>query len=154
MKTSTVLAVVLVAAGLIPFLSKKEASIPEVPEIGPPSAELRVAVEPIILKFSDRHRKQAAELSAFYLDVSEVIRRDGKNERILKTYAQLRTFCERAVTIRFAGAFSEVPGLAAAIHGNGGALSKLLGLSPGAMDHEKVADAFHAIAWACQEARK
>jgi hypothetical protein len=64
----------------------------------------------------------------------------------------LRTFCERAVTLRFQGAFAKVPGLADAIHGPNGALAKLLQLEVSELDHAKAAAAMDAVAWACREA--
>ena len=152
MKTSTVLAAVLVIVGLFYQLSGT-VNIPDVPQIDPPSADLQKAVASITVLFSSGNREQAAELFDFYFEASKIIRRDGKNERILKTNSQLRTFCERAIKIRFSGAFQKVDGLADAIHGKKGSLSKIIGLSPGELDHEKVADAFYAIAWACQEAK-
>lgn len=153
MKTTTITAVVLIAIGV---LSVWKPSLPgpvPVPVIDAPSVSLQALVKPIIEILNDsRSHRQASILAAFYFEASEIIRRDGNNERIVKTGSHLRTFCERAATLRFQGVFSKVPGLAEAIHGGDGALPKILGLDPGPIDHEKSADALHAVAWACQEA--
>ena len=55
-----------------------------------------------------------------------MLRRDGAGAQVVKTTAHFRTFCQRAVTLRFQGAFTRVPGLSDAIHGPDGALATLL----------------------------
>lgn len=151
MKTSTILASVLVVIGLFYSLKKEETNTPDT-KIDPPSEDLQLIVSPVANLFSRDTFEQAAELSAFYLEASKVIRRDGENDKVVKTSSHLKTFCERSVVLRFKGVFDKVPGLSNAIHGENGALMEILGDDPGVMDHEKVADALHAIAWACQEA--
>lgn len=152
MKTTTIAAVVLIAIGVLSVWKPSLPGPSPAPNIDPPSVSLRTLVAPIT-KVLDGHPKQAKVLTAFYYEASNTIRRDGNNEQIVKTGSHLRAFCNRAATLRFAGSFKKVPGLAAAIHGENGALPKILGLDPGPLDHEKAADALHAVAWACQEAK-
>ena len=114
--------------------------------------ELRSLVG-LITEVLNGYPNQARVLSSFYFEASKTVRRDGGNARIIKTNNHLRTFGERAVTLRFQGMFQKVPGLSEAIHGGGGFLSEILGLDPGPLDHEKAADALHAVAWACQETK-
>ena len=153
MKTSTIIAVILIAIGVIFILRPNSDGPTPTPNIDAPSVANQQIVAPITrLLNNSRSHRQAGILAAFYLEASETIRRDGNNERIIKTKNHLRTFCERTATLRFQGIFKSVPGLAATIHGKDGALSKILGLEAGMLDHNKTADALHAIAWACQEA--
>jgi len=100
------------------------------------------------------HKGEAAQLAAFYHAAAEIVRRDGEGERVLTSTQQLRTFAERAVTLRFQGTFSKIPGLAAAIHGPQGALALLLGLDVKELNHTQAAAALEAVAWAAQEASR
>jgi hypothetical protein len=91
-------------------------------------------------------------MADFYSEVAKTLRRDGKGAKVIKTTADLRTFCERSVALRFQGTFAKVPGLAAVIHGPDGALAQLLSLEAQDLDHQRAARAFEAVAWACKEA--
>lgn len=152
MKPITIFAVVLVAAGSL-YRWNPQAATPIVPAIEPPSAQLQLLVAPVTRNLTGRP-VEARLLAAFYYEASETIRRDGLNAKIVKTKPHLVAFCERAATLRFQGAFSKVPGLAAVIHGPDGVIAKVLGLEPGELDHAKSAEVLHAIAWACQEAEQ
>jgi len=118
-----------------------------------PAAEVQQVVAPVTAALAG-HRDEARQLAAFYKSAAETVFRDGAGAKVIKSTAHLRTFCERAATLRFQGAFQKVPGLSAAIHGPGGALAKLLGLEVAELDHAKAAAALRAVAWACQEAAR
>ncbi|HDZ26234.1 hypothetical protein LCGC14_0809500 [marine sediment metagenome] len=152
MKPTTITAIVLVTFGVFSILRSGQAKPDQVPALDAPSAELQVIVKPIT-EVLNGYPKQASVLSSFYLEASKTIRRDGRNAKIIRSKNHLRTFGDRAVTLRFQEIFQKVPGLSKAIHGKSGALSQVLGLDPGPLDHEKTADAFYAVAWACQEAK-
>lgn len=139
MKPTTIFAVVLVAAGSL-YWWNPQAVTPQAPVIEPPNAELQSLVAPITKKLGSSPA-EAKLLAAFYFEASETIRRDGLNAKIVKTKSHLRTFCERAATLRFQGAFKKVPGLAAVIHGPEGVIAKVLGLEPFEVDHTKIAEA-------------
>ncbi len=153
MNKTTIAAILIIAIGAFSFWKSDSSGEESTPEISAPTASLQEIVQPITKLLNDnKSHKQASILAAFYFETGETIQRDEENEQILKTKNHLRTFCERSATLRFQGIFSKVPGLAEAIHGGDGALSKILRLKAGQLDHKKAADAFHAIAWACQEA--
>ena len=116
-----------------------------------PSADAKPAVAPVTRLLSN-HADQAQQLAAFYHHAAETLRRDEAGAKVVKTTAHFRTFCQRAVTLRFQGAFAKVPGLTDAIHGSDGALARLLKLEVADLDPGKAADALDAVAWACQEA--
>lgn len=118
-----------------------------------PTVDVQQIVAPVTAALAG-HRDEARQLSAFYHSAAETVARDGEGAKVLQSTAHLRTFCERAATLRFQGAFQKVPGLAAAIHGPDGALAKLLGLQVAELDHGKAATALRAVAWACQEAAR
>lgn len=151
MKPTTLLAVVLIVAGLVatwrPTVPSPDAILES------PDAATRAIVAPVSAKLAG-HPDEARQLAAFYHEVAETIRRDGNGEKTVKTTADLRTFCQRAVTVRFQGAFAKVPGLSDAIHGPKGALAKLLKLDVTDLDHVRTAAALDAVAWACQEAAR
>ncbi len=149
MKPTTLLAVVLIGAGLVATWRPIVPSRNPVP--GSPDAATRAIVAPVSDKLAG-HPDEARQLAAFYHEAAETIRRDGNGARVVKTTADLRTFCQRAVTIRFQGAFAKVTGLADAIHGPDGALAKLLKLDVTDLDHATAAAALDAVAWACREA--
>lgn len=152
MKTSTIIASVLIAASVL-SVWKPNLNVPTpTPDIESPSVANQQIVAPIT-ELLKGNKKQSRVLSAFYFEASKTLRRDGNGEKIIKTKSHFRTFCERAATLRFQGIFKSVPGLADAIHGKNGALAKIIGLEAGLLDHEKSANALHAIAWACQEAK-
>ena len=154
MKTSTIIASVLIAASVLSVWKPNLRNPNDIIDIDEPAASLRIVVGPIRkLLNNNGSRGQAGILATFYFEASETILRDSNHGRILKTKNHLRTFCERAATLRFQGIFKSVPGLADAIHGENGALAKIIGLEAGLLDHEKSANALHAIAWACQEAK-
>jgi len=119
----------------------------------PPGAATRAILAPVSAKLAG-HPDEARQLAAFYREAAETIRRDSHGAKVVRTTAQLRTFCERAVTLRFQGAFAKVPGLSDAIHGSDGVLAKLLTLEVTDLDHAKAADALDAVAWACREAAR
>ena len=148
-KLSDVAAIALVVVALVPW--GEGADGPAAPEIPAPSAEAKLAVGPIIMVLAG-HGNEAKELAAFYHAAAEVVRRDGVGAKVLKNTSDLRTFGERAVTLRFQGAFQKVPGLSDAIHGPNGALANLLKLDVIELDHTKTAESLNAVAWACQEA--
>ncbi|MCR4411295.1 MAG: hypothetical protein NUV77_02585 [Thermoguttaceae bacterium] len=118
-----------------------------------PAGEVQQVVAPVTAALAG-HRDEARQLTAFYHSAAETVRRDGAGAKVIKSTAHLRTFCERAATLRFQGAFQKVPGLAAAVHGPDGALAKLLGLEVAELKHGKAADVLDAVAWACQEAAR
>lgn len=126
---------------------------PDGAAISPPTTEVQRVVAPVTAALAG-HRDEARQLAAFYHSAAETVRRDGAGAKVIKSTAHLRTFCERAATFRFQGAFQKVPGLAAAVHGPDGALAKLLGLEVAELQHGKAADALDAVAWACQEAAR
>jgi len=126
---------------------------PDDAAIPPPTADVQQVVAPVTAALSG-HRDEARQLAAFYKSAAETVFRDGEGAKVIKSTAHLRTFCERAATLRFQGAFQKVPGLSAAIHGPEGALAKLLGLEVAELDHGKAAMALRAVAWACQEAAR
>lgn len=149
MKPTTLVAVVLVVAGLVatwrPVLPGPE-SIP-----APADGATRAAVSPVRAALTGR-TAEASELAAFYHAAADCVRRDATGQKILAKTSHLRAFLERAATVRFQGAFAKVPGLAEAIHGPQGALAQLLKLDVADLDHAKAAVALEAVAWACQEA--
>ncbi len=151
MKTSTITAIVLIAVGVFSVWRLNLNGPTPIPNIDAPSVANQQIVAPITSLLKG-NKKQSCVLSAFYFEASKTLRRDGNGEKIIKTKSHFRTFCKRAATLRFQGIFKSIPGLADAIHGKDGALSKILGLEAEMLDHEKTADALHAIAWACQEA--
>ena len=149
MKPTTLLAVALIVAGLVATWRPDETTDELIP--APAEAATRAIVAPVTQQLAG-HEEEARQLAAFYHAAAEVLRRDGAGQRVVQTTAHLKTFCERAVTLRFRGAFAAVPGLAEAIHGPDGALAKLLGLEVTELDHARAAAALDAVAWACQEA--
>ncbi len=149
-----VLAAILLTYGALSIWKPGLPGPEPAPKIITPAVVLQDIVKPITELLNDNgSHGQASILAAFYFEASKTIRRDGNHGRILKTKDHLRTFCVRAATLRFQGIFKGVPGLSATIHGKDGVLSKIIGLEAGVLDHEKSADALHAVAWACQEAR-
>jgi len=149
MKPTTLLAAGLIMAGLV---ATWRPARPD-PTPAPPQAATRAIVGPLSVKLAG-HPDQARQLAAFYHAAAEVIRRDGSGAKLLKTTADLRAFGQRAVTLRFQGAFAKVPGLADAIHGPEGVLARLMGMEVSNLDHARAAAALDAIAWACQEATR
>jgi len=121
--------------------------------ISSPTSEARQAVAPVTTVLAG-HREEARQLAAFYHSAADTLRRDGAGARVLTNTGDLRTFCQRAATLRFQGAFQKVPGLSDRIHGPDGALGRLLKLDIAELDHGKAADALDAVAWACQEASR
>ena len=146
MKPANLVAAALILVGLYAVV-RPPASDP-IPTPDAPDAATQAVVEPISAVLAG-HGEQAAELAAFYGAAADVVKRD---QTILTTNNQLRTYLERSVQLRFQGAFAQVPGISNAIHGPEGALAKLLGLESGPLDHAKAADALGAVAWACGEA--
>jgi hypothetical protein len=144
----------LLAIALAAFvLFHQPSSMPETDPIPTPDAATQAIVQPITAVLAG-HKAEAAELAAFYHAAADVVGRDGAGDQIIKTTAQLRTFLERAVTLRLQAAFTQVPGLSDAIHGPSGALATLLGLEVAELDHTRAANALDAVAWACQEASR
>lgn len=152
MNRTTIIAAVLIAFGVLSVWKPSLKGPDDIPDINAPSASLQVMVK-LITELLNGHSEQARILAEFYFESSKTIRRDGQNEKIIKTKHTLKLFLERAATLRFAGTFQEIHGLADVIHGEDGALAKIVGLEAGLLDHEKSADALHAVAWACQEAK-
>jgi len=150
-KPTTLLAAVLIVAGLAATWRPTAPSPDPIPD--PPDAATRAIVAPVSANLAG-HPDEARQLAAFYHAAAETIRRDGNGAKVVKTTSDLRTFCQRAVTIRFQGAFAKVPGLADAIHGPDGALAKLLKLDVTDLDHASAAAALDAVAWACREATR
>jgi len=148
-KPTTLLALILIVAGVVATWRPPPPS-PD-PSPTPPDAATRAIVAPVSAKLAG-HPNEAGQLAAFYHEAAETIRRDGNGAKVVKTTADFRRFCERAVTVRFQGAFAKVPGLADVIHGPEGALAKLLGLDVTDLDHARTAAALDAVAWACREA--
>lgn len=148
MKPTTLLALGLIVAGLLATWRPPAPS--PTPGPAPPDAATQTIVAPVSAKLAG-HPDEARQLAAFYTAAADALRRDGNGAQVVKTTADLRTFCERAVTVRFQDAFSRVPGLADAIHGPEGALAKLLGLEVTELDHTRAAAALDAVAWACRE---
>lgn len=151
MKPTTLGAAILIVVGLVAAWRPTAPSPETFPE--PPDAATQAIVARVTQTLAG-HPEQSRQLAAFYGAAAEVVRRDGDGSKVIKTTADLRTFCERAVTVRFQGAFAKVPGLAEAIHGSDGALARLLGLEVSQLEHGKAADALDAIAWACHEAAR
>lgn len=151
MKPSTLLATVLILTGLVAAWRPPAPSPAPVPN--PPDAATRAIVGHVSAKLA-RRANEARQLAAFYAAAADTVRRDGQGAKVLRTTPQLRTFLERAVTLRLQGAFERVPGLAEAIHGPDGALAKLLGLEAAELDHARAAAALEAVAWACGEAAR
>jgi hypothetical protein len=149
LKTTDLIAIAAVAFVL--FYSP--AVTPDVSPLPTPDAATQAIVQPIGTVLAG-HGAEAAKLAAFYHTAADVVRRDGAGNKIITTTAQLRVFLERAVTLRFQGAFTQITGLSEAIHGPSGALSQLLGLEVAELDHVKTAAALDAVAWACQEASR
>jgi hypothetical protein len=149
LKTTDLIAIAAVAFVL--FYSP--AVTPDVSPLPTPDAATQAIVQPIGTVLAG-HGAEAAELAAFYHTAADVVRRDGAGNKIISTTAQLRVFLERAVTLRFQGAFTQITGLSDAIHGPSGALAQMLGLEVATLDHAKAAAALDAVAWACQEASR
>ena len=149
MKPTTVVAAILIVVGLV-AVWRPASSSPE-PAPQPPDAATQAIVARVTQTLAG-HPEEAQQLAAFYGAAADVVRRDGAGAKVLKTTADLRAFGQRAVTLRFQGAFAKVPGLSEAIHGPDGALARLLGLEVSQLNHGKAADALDAIAWACREA--
>ena len=148
----TDLAAVLLAVAVV-VSGGGSGGTPAGPTIPEPSADAKPAVAPVTRLLSG-HPDEARQLAAFYHDAADVLRRDGAGAKVVKTTAHFRTFCQRAVTLRFQGAFNKVGGLSDAIHGPDGALARLLKLDAAELDPVKAADALDAVAWACQEAAR
>lgn len=85
---------------------------------------------------------QRSELARFYRAVADVLPR----LRPAPTGREFRDILERAVRLRFEDEFTRVPGLAAAIHGDHGAIAKLYGLDAGPLDIQKMQAALRAVA--------
>lgn len=151
MKPSTLVATVLILAGLV--AAWRPAAPSPAPHPAPPDDATRAAVAGVTTKLAG-HQDAARTLAAFYTAVADVVRRDGQGAKVLRTTPQLRVFLERAATLRLQGAFAKVPGLAEAIHGPDGALAKLLGLDAAELNHARAAAALDAVAWACWEATR
>ena len=151
MKPTTLVAVVLIVAGLV--ATWRPVSTGPEPIPAPSDEATRAAVSPVGAALAG-HPDEARQLAAFYHAAADCVRRDGAGQRVLTKTSHLRTFLERSATVRFQGAFAKVPGLAEAIHGPGGALAKLLKLDVADLDYAKAAAALEAIAWACQEASR
>ena len=149
MKPTDILAIGLAVVAVV-YLGRSPQR-PDGAAIPQPTAEAKTAVTPVTTTLTG-HREEAGQLAAFYHSAADAVRRDGAGAKVLKNTSHLRTFCERAATLRFQGAFQKVPGLSEAIHGPSGALAKLLKLDVTDLDHGKAADALDAVAWACQEA--
>ena len=152
MSKTTIIAAVLIAFGVFSVWKPSLSGPDPVPDIDPPSASLQVIVKPIT-EVLDGYPEQEATLTGFFFEASEIIRRDGQNEKIVKTKHDLKLFLERAATLRFKGTFQKVSGLSESIHGRKGAFAKYLGTEAGLLDHTRAADVFYAVAWACQEAK-
>jgi hypothetical protein len=148
-KPSTLVAVVLIVAGLVATWWPVRTGPEPIP--APADDATRAAVSPVGAALAG-HTAEARQLAAFYHAAADCVRRDGAGQKVLAKTSYLRTFLERSATVRFQGAFAKVPGLADAIHGPGGALAKLLKLDVADLDYAKAAAALEAIAWACQEA--
>jgi len=99
-KLTTLLAVVLIGAGLVAAWRPVVPNEKPIPE--PPDAATRTIVGPVSAKLAGRP-DQARQLAAFYHEVAETIRRDGNGAKVIKTADDLRTFCQRSVTLRFQG---------------------------------------------------
>ena len=151
MKPTTLLAAGLILAGLLSTWRPTGPSEDPIPD--PPDAATRAIVAPVSAQLAG-HPDQARQLAAFYHEAAVTLRRDGNGAQVVKTTADLRTFCQRAVTVRFQAAFAKVPGLAEVIHGPEGVLAKLLTLEVTELDHAQAAAAFDAVAWACWEATR
>ena len=149
MKPTTLMSAGLIVVGLLATWRPKAPDPEPIPNA--PDAATRAIVAPVTQTLAG-HADEARQLAAFYQAAAETIRRDGAGAKVIGTTGDLRTFCERAVTLRFQGAFAKVPGLADAIHGPNGALAKLLQLEVSELDHAKAAAAMGAVAWACREA--
>lgn len=149
MKLTTIFAVVFIVIGSF-TLWKPQAVTPTV-SIEAPNFVLQEIVAPVT-KVLSGHSTEAGELAAFYYEVSKVILRDEAHGKVIKTTGHLRMFCERAVTLRFQGIFTRIPGLAEVIHGPQGILAETLKLEAGKLDYAETVEVFSAIAWACQEA--
>ncbi len=151
MKPTTLPAVVLILTGLVATWRPTAPAPSLIP--APAAVSTRAAVGPVSVRLAG-HADEARQLAAFYHAAADCLRRDGAGEKVVKTTSDLRTFCQKAVTLRFQGAFARAPGLAETIHGPEGALAKLLGLDVVELDHIRAAVAMDAIAWACQEATR
>ncbi|MBN2474273.1 MAG: hypothetical protein JXB62_06680 [Pirellulales bacterium] len=151
MKPSTLGALVLIVGGLVATWRPTAPGSDPIP--APPEAATRAIVGPVSQALGG-HPEEARQLAAFYHAAAEAIRRDGSGAKVVKTTADLRTFCTAAVTLRFQEVFAKVPGLAEAIHGPEGAMAKLLGLDVVELDHAGAAAALDAVAWACGEAAR
>ena len=108
MKPTTLFAAVLIAVGVVAAWRPQAANPEPVP--APPDDATRAIVAPVSAKLAG-HKGEAGELAAFYHAAADTVRRDADGANVLKTTADLRTFGERAVTLRFQGAFEKVPGL-------------------------------------------
>jgi hypothetical protein len=150
MKASDFLAIALTVFVLFYQGGTKNPNTNPLPQ---PDAAARSAVSAVSTLLAG-HKGEAAQLAAFYHAAAEIVRRDGEGERVLTSTQQLRTFCQRAVTLRFQGVFTKIPGLADAIHGSQGALAVLLGLDVKELNHAQAAAALDAVAWAAQEASR
>lgn len=146
LRTMDILAIALAAVSLL----YQPAANPTPDKIPAPAATEQAAVAPVT-KILVGHKTEAAELAAFYHAAAEVV---GRDKTVIATTQQLRAFCERAVTLRFQGVFTQIPGLAEAIHGPSGAMAAMLGLEAKEIDRVKASAALDAVAWACQEAAR
>lgn len=151
MRTSDLVAIGLACVAVV-ALGRFSAPSGDVAYPEPPAAA-REAVAPVTARLAG-HPDEAEQLARFYHDAADALRRDGAGAKVLTSTAHVRTFCERAVTLRFQGTFQKVPGLTDAIHGPEGAFAQLLALDVTELDHAKAADAFDAVAWACREAAR
>ncbi len=149
MKPTTLMGLVMIAAAVTAMWRPDAPPVETTVEA--PDATVQAVVAPVSAKLAERSG-EAWQLAAFYAAAAEAIRRDGQGDRIVRTTGELRTFLERTATIRFQGAFRQVPGLADAIHGPKGALAQLLDLEATDLDHDRAAAALDAVAWACGEA--
>ena len=108
MKPTTLFATVLIVVGVVAAWRPQAASPDPIP--APPDDATRAIVAPVSAKLAG-HQEEAGELAAFYRAAADTVRRDADGANVLRTTANLRTFGERAVTLRFQGAFDKVPGL-------------------------------------------
>jgi len=150
-KPTTLIATLLIVTGLVAAWRPSTSSERTIP--APPDAATRANVRDVTTVLTG-HPNEARKLATFYHEAAETIRRDGQGAKIIKTTADLRTFCQRTVTLRFQGDFAKVPGLADAIHGPKGALARLLQLEVTELDPIQAANGLDAVAWACEEATR
>ena len=116
---------------------------PDIIPVPPPSVSMQAMCQPI--KDVLAGHPQAAEFSAFWRTLADVV---GRDTDTIKSKYDLTKYMKSATELRFQGLFQKVPKLNDLIHGPKGVLMQHLGDKPGPLDHAAAKEVLLGIAWA------